>query len=87
MQMGHQAANCTVGTVDWKRMYGEGVFHMQQAVFQSDIDRMKRAKQIDFAALEKAAHDYAKVGGGARGRREAAALASARGLRVELLVA
>lgn len=61
MQLGHQAAQCTVGTVDWRQMYGEDVFKLKKAVFQSDIEALKKAKEINFAELEKRARDYAKV--------------------------
>ncbi|KAL4859448.1 hypothetical protein ACK3TF_000549 [Chlorella vulgaris] len=60
-QLGHQAAQCTVGTVNWRAMYGENAFHMQPTVFQSDLDAAKKQKQIDFADLEARARDYAKM--------------------------
>ena len=62
LQLGHQAAQCTVGTVNWQQMYGEDVFKLKKAVFQSDIDALKKAKEINFTELEKRAKDYAKVG-------------------------
>lgn len=64
MQLGHQAANCTTGTVNWRAMYGENAFVMRPAMFQSDIEAAEKAKQIDFDDLEKRARDYAKVGSG-----------------------
>lgn len=60
-QLGHQAAQCNVGTVNWQKMYGENAFRIQRAIFQSDIDAAKKAKQIDFAELEKRACEYAKM--------------------------
>lgn len=63
LQLGHQAANCTTGTVNWRAMYGENAFVMRPAVFQSDIEAAQKAKQIDFEDLEKRARDYAKVRG------------------------
>lgn len=65
LQLGHQAANCTTGTVNWRQMYGENAFSMRPAIFQSDLDAAKKSKQIDFEDLEKRARDYAKVGAGA----------------------
>lgn len=42
-------------------MYGEDVFKLKKAVFQSDIEALKKAKEINFAELEKRARDYAKM--------------------------
>lgn len=53
-------------------MYGEDAFNMRRAVFQSDIDAAKKAKEIDFEALERQAREYAarpaasRVAGGAQ---------------------
>ena len=51
-----------VGTVNWRQMYGENAFRVARSVFQSDIEAAKKAKQINFAELEKRAKEYAKVG-------------------------
>jgi hypothetical protein len=59
--MGHQAAQCTVGTVNWRAMYGENAFVMRPTLFHSDIEAAKKAKQIDFEELEKSARAYAKA--------------------------
>ncbi|KAI7836689.1 hypothetical protein COHA_009465 [Chlorella ohadii] len=42
-------------------MYGENAFTIRPAVFQSDIDRAKKAKQVNFEDLERRARDYAKM--------------------------
>lgn len=66
-QLGHQAAQCTTGTVNWRAMYGESAFEMRPAVFHSELEAAKKAKQVDFEDLEKRAKDYAKMrleGGG-----------------------
>ncbi|PRW58093.1 E3 ubiquitin- ligase Su(dx)-like [Chlorella sorokiniana] len=60
-QLGHQAAQCTTGTVNWRAMYGENAFTIRPAVFQSDIDKAKKAKQVNFDDLERRARDYAKM--------------------------
>ncbi|EFN59143.1 expressed protein [Chlorella variabilis] len=62
-QLGHQAAQCTTGTVNWRAMYGESAFTMQRAVFQSDVEAKRKAsgKLIDFSDLEKRAKDYAQM--------------------------
>jgi hypothetical protein len=46
-------------------MYGESAFEMRPAVFHSELEAAKKAKQVDFEDLEKRAKDYAKVGRGA----------------------
>lgn len=60
-QLGHQAAQCTTGTVNWRAMYGEDAFDMRPAIFQSDIEADKKAKQVDFEDLKRRAEDYAKM--------------------------
>lgn len=60
-QLGHQAAQCTTGTVNWRAMYGENAFTMRRAVFQSELDAIKKSKQVDFSDLEKRAKDYAQM--------------------------
>jgi hypothetical protein len=57
--MGHRAAQCDVGTVDWRAMYGPEAFILRPPVFHSDIEAAKRAKQIDYAELEKKAREWA----------------------------
>jgi hypothetical protein len=53
-------------------MYGESAFEMRPAVFHSELEAAKKAKQVDFEDLEKRAKDYAKVGQGQPGMRGAA---------------
>lgn len=59
LQLGHQAAQCSVGTVNWRAMYGEHAFIHKKPVFPSDIYAKQKAKQIDFEELEKRAKEYA----------------------------
>jgi hypothetical protein len=59
--MGHQAAQCTTGTVNWRSMYGEDAFRMRPTLFQSDIEAAAKSKQIDLVELEKNARAYAKA--------------------------
>jgi hypothetical protein len=61
LQLGHQAANCTQGTINWKAIYGEESFKVKEPIFPSDIYRVLEAKQVDAKALERRARDYAKV--------------------------
>lgn len=61
--MGHQAAQCTVGTINWREMYGDDAFKIRPTVFQSDIDAVAKARKIDFAQLEEAARGWAQVRG------------------------
>ena len=62
-QMGHQAAQCTVGTINWREMYGDDAFKIRPTVFQSDIDAVAKARKIDCAQLEEAARGWAQVRG------------------------
>lgn len=59
--MGHQAANCTNGTVNWRRLYGDEAFRLKAPVYPSDEDRAKKAREVDFKALEEQAKEWAKV--------------------------
>jgi hypothetical protein len=61
LQLGHRAADCGVGTINWRQMYGDNAFRMQQTVFQSDIDAAKKAKEINYKELEMRAREYAEV--------------------------
>ena len=36
-QLGHQAAQCTVGTVNWKQLYGEDVFKLKKASLERPL--------------------------------------------------
>jgi hypothetical protein len=79
--MGHRAAQCDVGTVDWRAMYGPEAFVLRPPVFHSDLEAAKRAKQIDYVELEKKAREWAAAraaaaaapGAGAPGGAAAAA--------------
>lgn len=62
LQVGHQAANCTTGTVNWRALYGEHAFVMKPARFWSDEQKAKEAKLVNAEELEQRARDYAKVG-------------------------
>lgn len=61
MQLGHQAANCTNGTINWKQIYGDEAFKLKAPLYESDFQRLKKAKHVDFEDLEKQAKEYAKV--------------------------
>lgn len=61
MQLGHQAANCTTGTINWKSIYGDDAFRLKIPLYESDYVRIKKEKEIDFKALEERAREYAKV--------------------------
>ncbi|PSC73831.1 E3 ubiquitin-ligase Su(dx) [Micractinium conductrix] len=60
-QVGHQAANCTTGTVNWRALYGEHAFVMKPARFWSDEQKAKEAKLVNAEELEQRARDYAKM--------------------------
>ncbi|KAL6781041.1 hypothetical protein ACKKBG_A09535 [Auxenochlorella protothecoides x Auxenochlorella symbiontica] len=59
-QMGHQAAQCTTGTINWRQMYGDVAFRIQPTVFQSDIDAIKKAREVDHAKLAEVAAAWAR---------------------------
>ncbi len=61
LQLGHQAANCTTGTINWKSIYGDDAFRLKIPLYESDYVRIKKEKEIDFKALEARAREYAKV--------------------------
>ena len=61
VQLGHQAVNCTNGTINWRQIYGDDAFRLKQPVYPSDYDRMAKAKDINYEELTKRATEYAKV--------------------------
>ena len=61
MQVGHQAAQCTNGTINWKGIYGEDAFKLKEPLYHSDYSRIAKEKQVDLTALEARAQQYAKV--------------------------
>jgi hypothetical protein len=60
-QLGHQAVNCTNGTINWRQIYGDEAFKLKPAIFPSDVDRAKKEKQVDIDALEKQAREFVRV--------------------------
>jgi hypothetical protein len=42
-------------------MYGEDAFRLKVPLYESDYQRIKKEKQIDFDALAKKAKQYAEV--------------------------
>lgn len=59
--MGHQAAQCTNGTVNWRQLYGEDAFRLKEPLYESDLLKMRKAKEVDLDALTKRAKEYAAV--------------------------
>ena len=51
-QLGHQAATCSTGTVDWKAIYGARAFLRKPPVFPSDIDGYRRRKKVNLEELD-----------------------------------
>ena len=60
-QVGHQAAQCTNGTINWKGIYGEEAFILKEPLYHSDYTRMAEEKKVDLQDLEARATEYAKV--------------------------
>lgn len=61
VQVGHQAAQCTNGTINWKGIYGEEAFILREPLYHSDYVRMAEEKKVDLQDLEARATEYAKV--------------------------
>ena len=61
MQLGHQAINCTNGTINWKQIYGEESFKLKQPVYPSDYDAIAKAKQVNVDKLKKLAEEWKNV--------------------------
>jgi hypothetical protein len=61
LQLGHQAVNCTNGTINWRQIYGDDAFRLKTPIYPSDEDKLRKAKEVDIVALEKRAREWAKV--------------------------
>ena len=59
--MGHQAAQCTNSSINWKGLYGENAFKVKGVLFPSEIYAMEEAKKVDQKDLLERATAYAKV--------------------------
>lgn len=60
-QLGHQAAQCTTGTINWKQIYGEDSFILKPPIYSSEYDALTKKKAVDVGDLEKRAREYAKM--------------------------
>ena len=60
-QLGHQAAQCTNGTINWRQLYGDEAFRLKEPLYESELQRMRQTKAVDISALEKRAKEYAAV--------------------------
>ena len=58
--MGHQAAQCTSGTVNWRSIYGDKAFVLKGPQYWSEEQARKKARILDKDELAKKAADYAK---------------------------
>lgn len=65
LQMGHQAAQCTNSSINWKGLYGENAFKVKGVLFPSEVYAMEAAKKVDQKDLLERATAYAKVRGAA----------------------
>ena len=61
MQLGHQAINCTNGTINWKQIYGEESFKLKTPTYPSEYDAVAKAKQVDVQKLKKLAEEWKNV--------------------------
>eukprot|EP00891_Asterochloris_glomerata_P001885 jgi/Astpho2/1885/Aster-x0085 len=58
--MGHQAAQCTNSSINWKGLYGENAFKVKGVLFPSEVYAMEAAKKVDQKDLLERATAYAK---------------------------
>ncbi len=61
LQLGHQAAQCTNGTINWRQLYGDESFRLKQPLYESDLLKMHKGKAVDLGRLEAQARQYAAV--------------------------
>ena len=61
MQLGHQAAQCTNGTINWRQIYGDDEFKLKPPVYHSEVLDWMKKKKVDILDLEKRAKDYAEA--------------------------
>jgi hypothetical protein len=61
VQLGHQAINCTNGTINWKQIYGEDSFKLKTPIYPSEYDAIAKAKQVDVEKLKKLAQEWKNV--------------------------
>ena len=61
LQLGHQAINCTNGTINWKQIYGEESFKLKAPIYPSDYDAIKKAKTVDVDKFTKLAQEWRTV--------------------------
>jgi hypothetical protein len=61
LQLGHQAAQCTNGTINWRRLYGDESFRLKQPLYESQLLQIHKEREIDLEALETRARQYAEV--------------------------
>lgn len=80
-QLGHQAANCTNGTINWRSVYGDDAFIMRQPIFWSDINARIKYKESGMKDLEERAKAYAKARAEEQGLSWEAMMAAAEMLR------
>ncbi|KAF8069424.1 GRIK2 [Scenedesmus sp. PABB004] len=60
-QLGHQAAECPNGTVNWKAIYGEDTFVLRPPVYESQLRERRKLKTVDAADLTRRAEEFAKA--------------------------
>lgn len=69
--------NCTNGTINWKQIYGDDAFRLKAPIYESDYQKIKEDKKIDYDDLEKRARQYAKMRAASMGIDYAAMTAKA----------
>lgn len=59
--VGHQAAQCTNGTINWRRLYGDESFRLKDPLYESQLLQIHKDREIDLAALEARARQYSEM--------------------------
>lgn len=49
------------GQINWRALYGEEAFRLKQPLFESELQKLRAEKQINYKDLEEQAKEYAKV--------------------------
>ncbi|CAD7700567.1 unnamed protein product [Ostreobium quekettii] len=60
-QLGHQAVNCTNGTINWRQIYGDEAFTIKPPVFWSEMADKQKKKEVDVKELARRAREYARM--------------------------
>jgi len=60
-QLGHQASQCSSGTVNWRQVYTDDAFILRPATYWSDEVAHRKAKLVDTTDTERKARLFAEA--------------------------